>query len=118
MPFNPKDFLKLAQDLTNDSNYNYESAFRTSISRAYYAAFLWCRTWLESLGIVFPLTQDAHAMVIRELRAKRRYMPADALKNLRKHGRNMADYDLRITVSKGNVLTWLQMTEYVMNSVP
>jgi len=42
MPFNPEEFLKLAEQLYKDQGYQHikEAAFRTSISRAYYATFL------------------------------------------------------------------------------
>jgi len=118
MTFNPVEFLNLAKTLTNDQNYNYESAFRTSISRAYYSAFLWCRTWLEGLGFSFPRNQDAHALVIKNMRAKGKYMPADALKNLRHYGRNEADYNLKKSFTVTDVSYWIQLAEYVLNSIP
>lgn len=104
MPFDPKDFLKLSKDLINDTQYNTrESVHRTSISRAYYSAFLVCRTWLETKGYKFPPTADAHQKVIKYLRQKRIYKNlqhktrtvADVLAKLRRDGRNEADYNLQ-----------------------
>ncbi len=42
MPFDPKDFLKLSEQLYADRGYQHlrEAVLRTTISRAYYAVFL------------------------------------------------------------------------------
>jgi len=80
MPFDPRDFLKLSKDLVNDASYyTRESVSRTSISRAYYSAFLTCRTWLETRHrLKFPTTADAHRLVIQYLRRRRVYRPCVA----------------------------------------
>jgi hypothetical protein len=79
---------------------------------------LWCRTWLENLGFSFPQTQDAHALVIKNMRASRKYVEADALKNLRKYGRNEADYNLTISFNATDVLYWIQLAEYIIKAIP
>ncbi len=45
MPFDPKNFLELSEQLYTDQNYYHirEAALRTTISRAYYAIFLTMR---------------------------------------------------------------------------
>lgn len=127
MPFDPKDFLQLATDLVNDANYNHESAFRTSISRAYYSAFLVCRTWLETThGFSFPRTADPHRLVTQRLRNRtvlRTLLPgrmavADILKTIRRRGRNVADYDLLAQVRKADAMSWIQFANYVIDSIP
>jgi len=127
--FDPKDFLKLAQDLVNDANYDHESCFRTCISRAYYAAFLVCRTFLEFwCNFSFPQTADVHKKVIMALRKRKvikvlkgsygtRYLVADMLDQLRKNGRNKADYNLNIMITKGHALKWIQQARSVIDRV-
>lgn len=127
MPFDPKDFLQLSKDLVDDTNYDSESAFRTSISRAYYSAFLVCRAWLENAhGFSFPPTADAHKLVVRRLRKRRvlrtlrpgRTAVASALTSLRRSGRNVADYNLLAQVQKAVALSWIQIAEYAIDSLP
>jgi len=127
MPFDPKDFLQLAIDLVNDANYNHESAFRASISRAYYSAFLVCRTWLETRhGFSFPRTVNAHKLVVRKLRNRTvlrtlrpgRMAVADILQTIRRRGRNVADYDLLVQIRKADASTWIQLAQYVIDSIP
>ena len=50
MPFNPEDFLKLAEKICKDTDYSdvSEATFRTSISRAYYSVFLILRELTKS----------------------------------------------------------------------
>lgn len=50
MQFNPLEFLTLAETLSDDVNYQTESGFRTSVGRAYYAAFHTVKAWLEGDG--------------------------------------------------------------------
>lgn len=127
MPFDPKDFLQLSKDLVNDANYVRESVFRTATSRAYYSAFLVCRTWLENAhGFSFLPTADAHKLVVQRLRKRRvlqtlrpgRMAVASVLASIRRNGRNMADYNVLAQVQKADALTWIQVAEYVINSIP
>lgn len=48
MPFNPNDFVKLAEQLSLDTNYDKikEAALRTCLSRSYYGVFLFIRELL------------------------------------------------------------------------
>jgi len=89
--FDPLDFLKLTDELklfTGD-----ESKIRTSISRAYYAAFLRVREWLRKQG--WHLYNDArdHQEVQNGLERYKGRGPKDKLGYLRRR-RNMADYNL------------------------
>ncbi|KPV61923.1 MAG: hypothetical protein AOA66_1596 [Candidatus Bathyarchaeota archaeon BA2] len=131
MPFDPKDFLILAKNLCNDINYSNESGFRTGISRAYYSAFLVCRTFLETRHRMrIPDTPIAHKRVVQGLRKRRvlqtlvnlpyssRHTVADALDDLRKYGRNIADYDLTVYLTKTHALSWIRQAEYVVRAIP
>jgi uncharacterized protein (UPF0332 family) len=57
-------FLELAEQLTNDTDYDETSRVRTAIGRAYYAAFLTVRRRLEGLGFSFPNDYRVHGAVI------------------------------------------------------
>ncbi|MGQ9723591.1 MAG: HEPN domain-containing protein [Candidatus Jordarchaeum sp.] len=127
MSFDPKDFLKLSRNLISDVNYNtQESVFRTSISRAYYSAFLVCRSWLETKGFRFPPTSDVHEKVIKYLRRRNVYVNlnrktsavADVLAKLRRDGRNEADYNLQKNFKINDVSKWIRDAEYVINAIP
>lgn len=130
MPFDPKDFLAIAKGLMGDDKYGNESAYRTCVSRAYYSAFLVCRTFLEKKhGFRFPQSSDVHRLVVRRLRQRRvvrslsgpygaRYTVADTLKDLRINGRNEADYDTTISIGQGDAQNWIQQAEYVVSKIP
>ena len=129
--FNPTEFLILAKTLINDNIYNNESCFRTCISRAYYAAFLTCREFLKnSHGLSFSQSAEVHKEVISSLRRRTvvdtlkgrsnssKYIVADLLDKLRKEGRNRADYDLNVTITKNDALKWIQMAEDIISRIP
>ena len=130
MPFDPKDFLAMAKCLMTDAKYAKESTYRTCVSRAYYSAFLVCRTFLEKKhGFLFPLSADAHRLVVKRLRQRRiakslpgpsweGFIIADTLKYLRVNGRNEADYNTIISIGQSDAQYWVQQAEYVVNKIP
>lgn len=131
MPFDPKDFLATAKGLIADPKYGNESAYRTCVSRAYYSAFLVCRTFLEKKqGFRFSRSSDVHKIVVKRLRQRRivrsllgasygaRFTVADALKDLRENGRNESDYDMTISIGQSVAQYWIQQAEYVVNKIP
>lgn len=131
MPFDPKGFLILAKTLCNDLNYSNESGFRTCISRAYYSAFLICRTFLETRHRMrIPRGPIAHKKVVQGLRRRRvlrtlvglpfnrRHTIADVLDDLRKSGRNIADYDLIVRIARRDASSWIRDAEYVIRAIP
>ena len=83
--FDPPQFFSLAQKLASGD----EVSVRTSVSRAYYSAFLVAR---EELGLSRERAPDVHKRVIEELRVKS-HPVANRLHLLRRM-RNTADYEL------------------------
>ena len=94
---NPRDFQELAAKLAGGSS---PSEFRTSISRAYYAAFHVAAELLTCTGFHVPNGPAAHGEVARLLTnssdPELRIVGVD-LSDLRQV-RNMADYQLRKTL--------------------
>jgi len=70
MAFDPCLLLSLSSALSEDTHYEDESKNRTSISRAYYAAFLVARSYLESAGYNFPPDSKCHKKVIEFIMIK------------------------------------------------
>lgn len=63
MQFDWKEFLELARDLARrtGAGYSKEAADRTSVSRAYYAAFCYARNYAEKLlGFIPKHTAEDH----------------------------------------------------------
>ncbi len=89
----PREFLTLAQQLSLAAT---EAAWRSAISRAYYAAFHVARQLLEDFGFAVPQADRAHAYLWLRLSNCGDPLVQNAgrgLKDLRRD-RNWADYDL------------------------
>ena len=121
MAFNPCLFLNLSCKLSEDSNYDDESKYRTSISRAYYAAFLVTRTYLESKGYNYnydPLKQErenVHSKVFHDLKKRNPHI-SNILFKLRQN-RNNADYDLNKQIKKGITISSLKSAEMIIETI-
>lgn len=68
--YDPQGFLKLANKLLTDRNYEPEGRVRTVIGRAYYAAFLITLRKLQDLGASFREDYRIHKDVIEKLKEK------------------------------------------------
>jgi uncharacterized protein (UPF0332 family) len=115
MTFDPQHFLDLATNLIGDTQYNGEARYRTSISRAYYAAHLVSKKKLEEIGITFPVEEDKakiHKFVIDSLSRKNKGI-GDMLWNLRRR-RNEADYNLNTEFNKYGTELLLSAAETVI----
>jgi len=115
MTFDPQHFFDLATNLIGDTEYNVEARYRTSISRAYYAAHLISKEKLEEIGITFPVKQDKaeiHKMVIVSLKKKNEIV-GDMLWDLRRK-RNDADYDLNKEFNEYGTQVLLSVAETVI----
>lgn len=97
MTFDPQHFLNLATKLAIDTNYSDEARYRTSISRAYYAAHLVSRKKLESKGYSFSIDENIHWKVI-DCMKKENYHIGDMLFQL-KRKRKDADYEVNINIT-------------------
>ncbi len=96
--FNPEIFLDIAKKLLNITKLDEKGRFRTSISRAYYSAFLLTRTRLERKGINFG-TEAQHKEVREYLKTIHMDYMADQLKTLA-NCRVDADYYLVDSINK------------------
>lgn len=89
--FNPLDFLDMAEELKSATD---ETKIRTSIGRAYYAAFLYAREWLR--GKNWSLYGDGrdHREVPKGLKHYKGRKLKGKMDSLRRNYRNEADYNL------------------------
>lgn len=88
-----REFHTLAQQLSLEAT---EAAWRSAVSRAYYAAFHVARQLLEDLGFTVPRADRAHAYLWLRLANcgdPQVQQAGNALNDLRRE-RNWADYDL------------------------
>ena len=101
--FRPRKFLKLASQLIADKEYDEPCRIRTSVGRAYYAAFLYAKERLERLGYAFPDTHRVHQLVIDDLMDRGDTTIGSQLDKLLEK-RRTADYymDVPISMSDGN----------------
>lgn len=124
MHFNPTDFLKLAEQLCRDDRYQHviQAALRTSISRAYYAAFLTVReivkVKLQDTELVYLFEEVArsglvHSCVKRIIGRIDRYMEKiyGKLFKMRKE----SDYSLSIVVTSKDVEEALRIAKEVIS---
>jgi len=111
---NPRDFRTLAFTLVGNND---EADLRSSISRAYYAAFHVASDFFTALGFRVPNAEQAHAYLWLRLsncgdphvvRGGRR------LNRLRQQ-RNLADYDLRQPVSSTSALYEVQEGDEIID---
>jgi len=97
MAFKWSEYLDLAQFLYNNgSNINQvtqESAYRSAISRAYYAVFCYAREYaFINYGFITTKSTNIHKEVENQFRRKGLLKIADNLRDLR-IWRNQCDYD-------------------------
>src|SRR5438445_3393042 len=104
---NGRDFLTLASKLLAETT---EAAWRSAVSRAYYAAFHEARQLLRDLGFVVPRADQAHAYLWLRLSncgdPQVRLAGSD-LNRLRRE-RNRADYDIDQTLGHAHALLQVQ----------
>lgn len=113
---NGRAFLTLARQLASDPT---EAAWRSAISRGYYAAFHVAREVLTSLGFGVPFADRAHAYLW--LRLSNCGDPpllkaGTELNNLRRH-RNQADYDLQVPFNQAFAQARVQAAERIIQAL-
>ena len=114
MSFKPIDFLKIADDLLKDKNYDHPAGYRTVIGRAYYGCFLCSRDrlglqkWQPRKG---KKRVEIHKIVIGTLKSKDG-MKGDFLSKLRRK-RNDADYDMDLTVGKDDAIYAIKLAKRI-----
>lgn len=110
---NSRDFLVVARALAVG---NTEAAWRSAVSRAYYAAFHVACELMEALGFRVPQSDRAHAYLSYRLgncgQAQVQSVGQD-LETLRRN-RNWADYDLQRPLSQAMGQSRVSMAEQVI----
>jgi uncharacterized protein (UPF0332 family) len=93
-----RDFLPLATRLATGTT---EAEWRTSVSRAYYAAFHHARELLTALGFVVPRDEKAHPYLYLRLNNCGHAHVQNAASDLHalRRRRNQGDYDLQLTLN-------------------
>jgi uncharacterized protein (UPF0332 family) len=97
--FKPRKFLRLAERLVSDKNYETPCRVRTSIGRAYYAAFLFAKEKLERIGRPFSNDHRVHQEVIDRLFDSENSTIGSQL-DLLYQNRRQADYDMYVDLPK------------------
>lgn len=97
MTFDWKEYLRLAEYLPNNLRedcFAKEAALRSSVSRAYYAAFCLARRYARNNNgyVMFAYTKNVHIDLCNHFRHKGRAAIANHLETL-KMLRNNCDYD-------------------------
>lgn len=110
---NGKEFLTLANDLLADAR---EAAWRSAVSRAYYAAFHVARLLLRDLGFRAPRADQAHAYLWLRLSncgdAQIR-VAGQRLRDLRSE-RNRADYDTDAPLTRPAAAVQVRIAEQLI----
>lgn len=98
MTFDWSQYLNLAKEFLGQLTppTNQEAKMRSAISRAYYAAFISARNYLqETEGLSIPKTADAHKYVVQQFKQSSETERQNIGRNLEKlrRDRNEADYN-------------------------
>lgn len=118
MTFDWLEYLRLAQELAGQvvSPPNQEAKLRSSVSRAYYAAFCMARNYLRDIeGYSIPLGVEAHTYVRDEFKRSSdrvRRKIGNNLDRLRIY-RNEVDYDDSVTGLSSTVTMTLMLAQQV-----
>lgn len=115
MVFDPSSFLELANNLHLDANYENEAVYRTSTSRAYYAAHLICRKHFEKKDGAFSKSANAHQEVMDSVKKKDPHI-SSLLYKLRKQ-RNDADYEMDTPYRKGFANSSLMLAQKIIDKI-
>jgi uncharacterized protein (UPF0332 family) len=107
------DFLTVAQSLANNKT---EAAWRSSVSRAYYAAFHVARDLMRGVGFGVPQSEKAHTHLEQRLSncGDAIVERAGAKLGSLKSKRTQADYELRLPVARQVALFSCQTAEQIM----
>jgi hypothetical protein len=113
---NGRDFLPLARTL---SNLGTEPAWRSAVSRAYYAAFHVARDWVSALGFVVPAAERAHGYLWLRLSncGAPTVQGAGANLNILRRERNRADYDVGSPLTAAVMARSLQRAQDIIQAL-
>ena len=114
--FNPLIFLEIAKRLMNDKNYNDVGRWRTSIGRAYYAAFLITFEKLKDAGFRIKDTNRMHQEVIEKISDEGFTRTSNKLEKLRKF-RVQADYYLIEPIRMHQCRSSINLSEIIIKEL-
>ena len=111
-----RDFLGIASALARDTS---EAAWRSAVSRAYYAAFHVARELLESMGFSVPHGDRAHGYLWLRLQNCCDSLTQDAGRDLKmlRGDRNGADYNLHQPSSKVEARRCIDLAQGIIQSL-
>lgn len=112
MPFNWRDYLSLAQELSQRQD---EAAIRSAISRAYYAALCSARLYLETQGkTISTMGADSHSQIWNAFQGKGK--AANAVfqrgQSLKRH-RQRADYENEVVSLSNDIIAAIKDAEMI-----
>jgi uncharacterized protein (UPF0332 family) len=110
---NPRDFLGVANSLLAGST---EAAWRSAVSRSYYAVFHATRVLFRDLGFQTPRADQAHAYLWLRLSNcgdAHLQIAGQRLKDLRGE-RNRADYDIDVVMLRANAATHVREADQLI----
>jgi uncharacterized protein (UPF0332 family) len=113
---NGREFLAVAKGLLATGT---EGAWRSAVSRAYYAVFHVARELLENLGFAVPRADRAHSHLWLRLSNCGEPHLQDSgreLNDLRRE-RNRADYDVNIPLSTSTAAALIQDAERIIQAL-
>jgi uncharacterized protein (UPF0332 family) len=110
------EFLSLAQMLVADRS---EAAWRSAVSRAYYAAFHRARELLEDLSFAVPRGERAHGYLWLRLSncGDPQLQTAGTGLNSLRQDRNRADYDLQRPMTQANATRSVKAAEFIIQQL-
>jgi uncharacterized protein (UPF0332 family) len=113
---NERDFLSLAHLLAARAE---EAAWRSAISRGYYATFHVARLLLEDLGFAVPRADRAHGYLWLRLAScgDASVQDAGAKLNRLRRDRNQADYDLAAAFTQAFAQGRVRTAEQIMQAL-
>lgn len=120
MAFDWKEYLDLARYLQGHGgmSFSQEAAFRSSVSRAYYAAFCYARNYaVNKEGFIPKKTAADHERLRLHFQNRRKSDIADDLGDLRLW-RNMCDYDDSVTNIKVLLSSAITQAQEIINKLP
>ena len=127
MPLDPRDFLKLAERLYKDENYQdiNEAKLRTAVSRSYYAAFLILRETLKERLVNTQLSEYFKAIYrsgaihgcVKEILDEIDDFLGKLYGKLRKE-RNRSDYNLNESITPKDVEYIIEVAKEIIEQAP
>jgi uncharacterized protein (UPF0332 family) len=108
-----EDFLVLARFLAAEST---EAAWRSAVSRSYYAMFHVGRQLMEDLGFTIPHADQAHRYLVLRLSnsGNQQVIAAGRQFDVLRRDRNQADYDFHRVIRQPAARTDTQLAEDIM----